>query len=83
MSCVYTHAPHELKTMLSMSSGMTGACYVVRWCAGCGAIVVDEDVDGRVAPGAHTAMKFPVLARQEEARQKAASGVKGGSDAHR
>lgn len=32
---------------------------VVRWCADCGAIVVDVDVDGRTYPGLVMKMKFP------------------------
>jgi hypothetical protein len=35
---------------------------VVRWCANCGAIVVDDDVDGRTAPGGYMPMKFPRIA---------------------
>lgn len=32
---------------------------VVRWCADCGAVVVDKDVDGRTHPGYVMKMKFP------------------------
>jgi len=32
---------------------------VVRWCPICGAVVVDEDCDNRIAPGAIMKMRFP------------------------
>ncbi len=32
---------------------------VVRWCSECGAIVVDEDYDGRTKPGAIMKMRLP------------------------
>lgn len=32
---------------------------VVRWCKDCGAIVVDGELDGRVAPGRVMPMRFP------------------------
>lgn len=32
---------------------------VVRWCADCGAVVVDVDVDGRTQAGREMKMKFP------------------------
>ena len=30
---------------------------VVRWCVVCGCVVIDEEYDGRVSPGAHTKMQ--------------------------
>ncbi len=32
---------------------------VVRWCPNCGAVVVDEDYDGRTNAGAYMPMRFP------------------------
>jgi hypothetical protein len=37
---------------------------VVRWCAGCGAVAVDLDVDGRTDPGHFMRMRFPHDLRQ-------------------
>jgi len=39
---------------------------VVRWCKDCGAIVVDGEYDGRVRPGAVSAMMFPATVRNRE-----------------
>lgn len=38
---------------------------VVRWCKYCGAVVVDEDYDGRTNPGQIKSMQFPTLAKKE------------------
>jgi hypothetical protein len=35
---------------------------VVRWCPNCGAVVVDEDHNGRVIFGAYKEMQFPKMA---------------------
>lgn len=32
---------------------------VVRWCPQCGAVVIDEDYDGRTKPGAIAPIRFP------------------------
>jgi hypothetical protein len=32
----------------------------VRWCPKCGAVVVDEDTDGRISPGSIRKMQFPL-----------------------
>lgn len=32
---------------------------VVRWCPDCGAVVVDEELDGRVYAGSVMKMRFP------------------------
>lgn len=37
---------------------------VVRWCKDCGAIVVDGEYDGRIAPGKIMRMKFPLHRNQ-------------------
>lgn len=34
---------------------------VVRWCSQCGAVVVDEDYDGRTRAGSYQKMRFPSL----------------------
>lgn len=38
--------------------------HVVRWCEYCGAVAVDEDVDGRVYAGQVRKMEFPKLAKE-------------------
>lgn len=43
---------------------------VVRWCINCGAVVVDIDVDGRIAPGLFMRMKFPKIAMEEAHAQR-------------
>ena len=35
----------------------------VRWCCECGAIVVDQDFDGRTNPGQVMKMKIPKIAQ--------------------
>jgi DNA-binding NarL/FixJ family response regulator len=35
-----------------------GSDKVVRWCPKCGAVVIDEDYDGRIRPGFYLPMKF-------------------------
>jgi len=42
----------------------THSLEVVRWCAFCGAVVVDQDYDGRTNPGAVMQMKFPEVMRR-------------------
>ena len=39
---------------------------VVRWCKYCGAVVVDEDYDGRTNPGFIKPMQFPTIAKDEK-----------------
>ena len=39
---------------------------VVRWCSHCGAVVIDEDYDGRTNPGSVRPMEFPTLAKKNE-----------------
>lgn len=40
---------------------------VVRWCPDCGAVVVDDEIDGRVHAGEVMKMRFPkeTLARKQ------------------
>jgi len=47
-----------------------GVTEVVRWCPDCGGIVVDADVDGRIAhlPGGIMKMRFPRLLYKEAKR---------------
>lgn len=35
----------------NISDPMGGVYEVVRWCKECGAVVVDEEIDGRMRPG--------------------------------
>lgn len=55
---------HPLKEIMTISDGFIDQ--VVRWCPDCGAIVVDEDCDNRVYPGACMKMRFPKLAREQK-----------------
>lgn len=41
---------------------------VVRWCPNCGAVVVDEDFEGRILPGRYTKMRFPKSAGMKIAK---------------
>lgn len=54
-----TGTTHDLKSILRTNGGAPGVESVVRWCANCGAVVVDTDVDGRTQPGDVMAMRFP------------------------
>ena len=38
---------------------------VVRWCQGCGAIVIDIDFDNRTNPGAVMPMRFPKVLNEK------------------
>lgn len=50
---------HPLKTIYTDSDGFVDV--VIRWCLECGAVVVDNDVDGRVYPGKVMPMKLSSL----------------------
>jgi DUF917 family protein len=50
---------HPLKTIYTDSDGF--ADVVIRWCPECGAIVIDNDVDGRAYPGKVMSMKLSKL----------------------
>ena len=50
---------HDLKVISSSYGGAPGVETVVRWCANCGGVVIDTDVDGRTQPGAVMLMRFP------------------------
>ena len=50
---------HPLKTIYTDSDGFVDV--VIRWCPECGAIVIDNDVDGRVYPGKALPMKLSKL----------------------
>lgn len=59
-SCLWENGTHELTEIHSVELG-GGVSRVVRWCAKCGAVVVDTDFDGRVKPGDVVAMKHPEM----------------------
>lgn len=61
---------HPLKAIYTDSDGF--ADVVVRWCPLCGAIVIDNDFDGRVYPGKVMPMKLPEL--YKEVRENEALG---------
>lgn len=48
---------HRLLDIFANENAISSA--VVRWCADCGAVVVDEDYDGRTNPGQYVEMLFP------------------------
>jgi len=54
----------DLRTVIVIEGGMSDD--VVRWCAYCGAVVVDTDVDGRVHPGKVRPMVFPEIAKKKQ-----------------
>lgn len=51
------HSADYLKVIYSDGPEMERR--VVRWCSECGAVVVDEDSDGRIHPGGYIKMMFP------------------------
>lgn len=53
---------HNLINILSHNTSLDTR--VVRWCQTCGAIVVDGELDGRVAPGKYRKLQCPALAVQ-------------------
>jgi hypothetical protein len=50
---------HNLQEIYRRNGAASDA--VVRWCSDCGAVVVDEDYDGRTNPGAYEEMRFPMM----------------------
>lgn len=50
---------HDLAEIYRHAGAASDA--VVRWCVGCGAVVVDEDFDNRTIPGTYCAMRFPQM----------------------
>ena len=57
------HSPNFLKVILKFESGSFGEEIVVRWCRCCGAITVDEQVDGRLF---RPSMRWPTYAVRSE-----------------
>ncbi len=53
--CNETHPLIKIYT----ADTLTGFTHNVMWCPECGCVVVDLEVDGRVAPGAVMRMKSP------------------------
>lgn len=43
---------------------------VVRWCRDCGAVVIDEDCDGRTNPGSVRSMRFPIMTYPNQGREE-------------
>ena len=55
---------HSLVKIYSSLHDPIGEGYaVVRWCKGCGAIVVDTDYDGRTSPGDIMKMRLPDISK--------------------
>lgn len=46
------------------SYGSSSEADTVRWCPGCGAIVVDVDFDNRTNPGAVMKMRLPKVSKE-------------------
>ena len=61
MTCAYNRKGHELVRIYSRAVG-DDMFAAIRWCANCGAVVVDLDVDGYIRPGKITPLRFPKLA---------------------
>ena len=61
-SCALKGGSHELVELLRTDYGRD-VNSVVRWCKQCGAVVIDLDVDGRVAPGKKMSMEHPELSK--------------------
>jgi len=54
----------KLERLVTVPCGWSGeADLVVNWCPACGAVVVDEEVDGRCM-GYFVKMKFPEITRK-------------------
>lgn len=62
MPCVMTKKPHVFAEIDRTNSGFKGIDRVVRWCINCGAVVVDNDVNGKTSPGDWAAMRLPQIA---------------------
>jgi len=55
---------HDLEEIFS--AHVTGSVYnTVRWCPLCGAVVVDQDFDGRTNAGKIMEMKTPQIAEEQ------------------
>lgn len=51
---------HDLTEIMRRPIGNApSAANVVRWCVQCGAVVVDDDVDGQTYPGGFMRMRLP------------------------
>lgn len=61
-SCAGGGGNHELVELLRVP-GECDSTSAVRWCSKCGAVVIDLDVDGRVAPGKVMPMRHPSLSK--------------------
>lgn len=50
---------------ISSKVGMYSEEYIVRWCTECGAIVIDEEIDGKIMhPGGIMKMKYPKISKR-------------------
>jgi hypothetical protein len=58
-----SNGSHTLVPVHVQEYGET-ASLIVNWCGYCGAVVIDEEVDGRIAPGSVMKMVFPHLAKE-------------------
>jgi len=54
---------HSLIAVSNKMGSFCGEIEVVQWCEGCGAIVIDSMVDGRVYPGRIMPMIFPQVTK--------------------
>jgi len=53
---------HDLQVITRIHPSWDDSEKVVRWCAQCGAIVGDLEIDNRTRPGAWGKMRFPASA---------------------
>lgn len=66
MICKVAGRENKCDLTIIVSNPLAISEEVVRWCKYCGAVVVDEDYDGRTNPGQIKPMQFPMLARKDE-----------------
>lgn len=64
--CTIKEREDKCDLMIIVANPITYSSEVVRWCKHCGAVVVDEDCDGRTYPGKIKQMQFPTLANKKD-----------------
>jgi hypothetical protein len=62
ISAVKSKHEHDLQVIWTSGGRMVEE--VVRWCRGCGAVVVDLDMDNRTHPGYYMKMRLPDAVRR-------------------
>lgn len=66
MACAFDRGAHDLREVGRQPYSLAPDAFtVVRWCAKCGAVVIDTDLDGRTMPGDILPMQFPRIATKK------------------